>query len=141
MKLKDLGYALKGATGTVCTQCHKAPSKTLSFDSVHNKRVSDKKYDCSFCHSPGPNAGWLPAVNLPFLLPPGVDGSPPSTPLLSLTLHFFGRVFPAAGMAARVTGEGFFRGRAEGSQALNPLFSGSRGRSPENEVFFSLYDP
>ena len=51
MKLKDLGYALKVATGTVCSQCHKAPSKTVSFDSVHNKHVSDKKYDCSFCHS------------------------------------------------------------------------------------------
>lgn len=51
MKLKDLGYGLKGASSTVCSQCHKAPGKTASFESVHNKHVTDKKYDCSFCHS------------------------------------------------------------------------------------------
>lgn len=50
MKLKDLGYVLKGTTGTTCTQCH-GLKKSLSFNELHKKHVTDKKYDCSFCHS------------------------------------------------------------------------------------------
>jgi hypothetical protein len=45
-----LGYGLKGPVSTVCTQCHGAESMP-SFTEVHNKHVTDKKYDCSFCHS------------------------------------------------------------------------------------------
>jgi hypothetical protein len=50
MKLKDLGYALKGTTGTTCTQCHGLKS-VPAFNELHNKHVTDKKYDCSFCHN------------------------------------------------------------------------------------------
>jgi hypothetical protein len=47
-----LGYALKGPVSTVCTQCHGNKSMP-SFTSVHSKHVTDKKYDCSFCHAFG----------------------------------------------------------------------------------------
>lgn len=50
MDLVSLGYVLKGSTSFVCTQCHS--SKELKpFDTLHNKHVSEKKYDCSWCHA------------------------------------------------------------------------------------------
>lgn len=51
MDLKGkLGYALKGATSTVCIQCHGYESNP-GFTSVHQKHVSERRYDCSFCHN------------------------------------------------------------------------------------------
>jgi hypothetical protein len=50
MKLKDLGYGIKGTAGTTCTQCHGLKG-SISYIDLHNKHVTDKKYDCSFCHS------------------------------------------------------------------------------------------
>ncbi|MEW5746594.1 MAG: choice-of-anchor D domain-containing protein [Nitrospirota bacterium] len=52
MNLKQMGYVLKGAASSVCSQCHsyKDPART-SFTSLHKKHVTDKKYDCSKCHS------------------------------------------------------------------------------------------
>ena len=45
-----LGYALKGATTTVCRQCHGAESMP-SFTKVHSIHVSEERYDCSMCHT------------------------------------------------------------------------------------------
>jgi hypothetical protein len=50
MKLKDMGYALKGTTSVVCTQCH-GNEDMPSFTSIHDKHVTSLKYDCSFCHT------------------------------------------------------------------------------------------
>jgi hypothetical protein len=45
-----LGYGLKGPQSTVCTQCHENETWQGYIDG-HNKHVTDKKYDCSWCHS------------------------------------------------------------------------------------------
>ena len=45
----ELGYHLKAAEMTVCTQCH-GWEGSMGFESVHNKHVSDKDFDCSWCH-------------------------------------------------------------------------------------------
>ena len=50
MNLKQLGYTLKGAESAVCIQCHGFKANP-GFSSVHAKHVTDKKYDCSFCHT------------------------------------------------------------------------------------------
>ncbi len=50
MNLQALGYVLKGNASVVCTQCHD-PKENKPFDTIHNKHVSDKKYDCSWCHT------------------------------------------------------------------------------------------
>ncbi|MBL8140360.1 MAG: hypothetical protein JNM38_04595, partial [Acidobacteria bacterium] len=34
-----------------CTQCHEEEDDQLSWQKVHDKHVTDKKYDCSFCHT------------------------------------------------------------------------------------------
>jgi len=49
MSLESLGYTLKGTVSFVCTQCHD-PEEMKPFDSIHNKHVKDKKFDCSWCH-------------------------------------------------------------------------------------------
>ena len=51
MDLKgDLGYAMKAPLSTVCAQCYGYKnSKGFSWD--HDKHVTSKKYDCSWCHS------------------------------------------------------------------------------------------
>ncbi|MBI4774090.1 MAG: hypothetical protein HY788_07915 [Deltaproteobacteria bacterium] len=45
----DLGYRLKAATPSLCTQCH-GRKKQMSFEKLHVKHVKDKKLDCSNCH-------------------------------------------------------------------------------------------
>lgn len=46
----QLGYGLKGPQTTVCTPCHS--NKTWKgYVDGHSKHVTDKKYDCSWCHS------------------------------------------------------------------------------------------
>ncbi len=47
-----LGYQLKGPRSNVCTQCHGMESFEGSSEylAVHDKHVSSKKYDCSWCH-------------------------------------------------------------------------------------------
>jgi hypothetical protein len=51
MDLKGrLGYSMKGTQSTTCRQCHGAKD-TISFTSLHNKHVKDKKYDCAWCHT------------------------------------------------------------------------------------------
>jgi len=50
MNLKDMGYAMKGTQNTTCTQCH-SNKDISSYTSLHKKHVTDKKYDCSWCHS------------------------------------------------------------------------------------------
>jgi fibronectin type 3 domain-containing protein len=45
----NLGYALKGTTAQVCSQCHS--SRTASFDTVHSVHVLNRGYDCSSCHT------------------------------------------------------------------------------------------
>ena len=49
--LKALGYGLKGDPARICTQCHEREDDQLSWQKVHDKHVTDKKYDCSFCHT------------------------------------------------------------------------------------------
>jgi len=51
MDLKgQLGYQLKAAKNTVCSQCHNDRSY-VGFESIHDKHVSSKQYDCSWCHT------------------------------------------------------------------------------------------
>lgn len=50
MDLRTLGYTLKGPQSQVCTQCHGSEDMP-SFNSLHNKHVSDEGYDCSLCHT------------------------------------------------------------------------------------------
>ncbi len=50
MNLKGIGYAMKGAQSATCTPCHQSKS-IPSYTSLHSKHVTDKKYDCSWCHS------------------------------------------------------------------------------------------
>ena len=49
MNLKGMGYAMKGTQNTTCTQCHEKES-IPSYTSLHREHVTDKKYDCSWCH-------------------------------------------------------------------------------------------
>ncbi len=48
--ITNYGYALKGATSTVCVQCHGNKS-VPSYTSVHSKHVDSQGYDCSLCHN------------------------------------------------------------------------------------------
>jgi len=50
MNLPQMGYALKAAKSVVCSQCHGNESYS-DYIWVHDKHVTDKKYDCSFCHT------------------------------------------------------------------------------------------
>jgi hypothetical protein len=50
VNLPALGYTLKGSQAQVCTQCHEQKSNP-GFNDVHNKHVTDKGYDCSWCHT------------------------------------------------------------------------------------------
>jgi len=45
-----LGYELKATKRTVCTQCHGDESYS-GYSFIHDKHVTDKKYDCSWCHN------------------------------------------------------------------------------------------
>jgi hypothetical protein len=47
----DLGFGLKGARATVCTQCHGQEDEALSFSAVHSQHVTEGRYDCNWCHS------------------------------------------------------------------------------------------
>lgn len=50
MDLKgELGYALKAPESTTCAQCH-GSKRNPGFESLHAKHVTDKKYDCAWCH-------------------------------------------------------------------------------------------
>jgi hypothetical protein len=44
-----LGYHLKCAKKTVCTQCH-SNRPIQGFHVMHTKHVTQKKYKCSRCH-------------------------------------------------------------------------------------------
>ncbi|MEN8166506.1 MAG: cytochrome c3 family protein [Pseudomonadota bacterium] len=46
----ELGYGLKATEQEVCTQCHKY-ERSEGFDKNHVKHVTDKRIDCSACHS------------------------------------------------------------------------------------------
>jgi hypothetical protein len=46
-----LGYALKDDPARVCVQCHEAEDEARSFEELHSKHVTDKGYDCSWCHT------------------------------------------------------------------------------------------
>ncbi len=50
MNLPELGYVLKGDEATVCTQCHRLEERK-PFNDLHNKHVTDKRYDCVWCHT------------------------------------------------------------------------------------------
>lgn len=45
----QLGYGLKGPQMQICTQCHEY-EQGEGFAQIHNKHVSDKHYDCRWCH-------------------------------------------------------------------------------------------
>lgn len=47
----ELGYALKDDPSRVCVQCHGYESQSLSFEELHSKHVTSKRYDCSWCHT------------------------------------------------------------------------------------------
>jgi hypothetical protein len=48
--LRD-GRSAVAAPRRNCTQCHEEEDDQLSWQKVHDKHVTDKKYDCSFCHT------------------------------------------------------------------------------------------
>ena len=50
MNLKNMGYTVKGPLTTVCVQCHSLKSNK-GFAAVHDRHVTSKQYDCSFCHN------------------------------------------------------------------------------------------
>jgi hypothetical protein len=50
MNLKNLGYAMKGTQSTTCTQCHEREDMP-SYTSMHSNHVTEKRYDCSWCHN------------------------------------------------------------------------------------------
>jgi hypothetical protein len=50
INLQALGYTLKGPQSQVCTQCH-SQKPVLAFYDMHNKHVTDKGNDCSWCHT------------------------------------------------------------------------------------------
>ena len=44
------GYQMLGPQNVVCRQCH-GNENMPSFESLHNLHVSQRGYDCSWCHS------------------------------------------------------------------------------------------
>jgi hypothetical protein len=46
----ELGYQLKSTKATVCAQCH-GSKENKGFFELHNKHVTDKKLECSSCHT------------------------------------------------------------------------------------------
>lgn len=46
----ELGYGLKGPQATVCAQCHE-PESPEGFVEMHEEHVSEKGYDCAWCHT------------------------------------------------------------------------------------------
>ncbi len=48
----ELGYALKDARSSVCTQCHgnEGSKSGPEYEWVHKLHVEEKRYDCSWCH-------------------------------------------------------------------------------------------
>jgi hypothetical protein len=76
MNLKSLGYAMKGTQATTCTQCHGQKSLP-TYTSLHQKHVTDKQYDCSWCHTFS-----RPERNLK--MPPTVDTTPPVVTAFSI---------------------------------------------------------
>jgi hypothetical protein len=70
MNLKGMGYAMKGTQAATCTQCH-GQENLPNYTSLHNKHVTDKRYDCSWCHSfSRPERGLRAAA--------GTDPTPPT---------------------------------------------------------------
>lgn len=51
MNLQALGYALKGTTAQVCTQCHREKRYNGDYASFHSRHVDSRGNDCSWCHS------------------------------------------------------------------------------------------
>jgi len=52
--IDDLGYGTKKPTSDLCNDCHSLKSYSRSYSSfisVHNRHVTDKKFDCSRCHN------------------------------------------------------------------------------------------
>lgn len=45
----ELGYQLKNSLNEVCTQCHNFKNPK-GFEDDHRKHVTDKHFDCSWCH-------------------------------------------------------------------------------------------
>lgn len=50
LDLQALGYTLKGPQSQVCTQCHQDQQPKPFYD-MHDKHMTDKNYDCSWCHT------------------------------------------------------------------------------------------
>lgn len=50
MNLRSLGYVLKAAKSTVCSQCHSDKSYS-GWEGVHDRHVTQKGYDCKWCHA------------------------------------------------------------------------------------------
>jgi hypothetical protein len=50
MNLPAMGYAPKAANSTICKQCHGLETSN-DWQWIHSKHVTDKKYDCSWCHT------------------------------------------------------------------------------------------
>jgi hypothetical protein len=54
MNLKNLGYATKEPTSTLCDNCHSMKSYTSSYNSfisIHSRHVDSQNRDCNGCHN------------------------------------------------------------------------------------------
>jgi len=76
MNLKGIGYSMKGTQASTCTQCHSQKSLP-SYTSLHNKHVTDKQYDCSWCHT-------FSRPERKLKMPPTSDTVPPSVTAFSI---------------------------------------------------------
>ena len=80
MNLKNMGYAMKGTQSSTCTQCH-GNEDIPSYTSLHNKHVTDKKYDCSWCHGfSRPER----SLKMPAGQQPGADTTAPSVTVFAI---------------------------------------------------------
>lgn len=50
MNLVDLGYTLKDDASVVCSQCHRE-RRTKGYVQQHSGHVTNRQYDCSWCHA------------------------------------------------------------------------------------------
>ena len=77
MNLKDMGYTIKGTQDATCAQCHESKSMPF-YTNLHNKHVTSKAYDCSWCHTfSRPEKG--------LSVPPGPEITPPAVTAFGLS--------------------------------------------------------
>ncbi len=80
-----LGYALKGTTTQVCSQCH-GNKTSKGFLWVHDKHVREKGYDCSSCHNFSRPERGLREIRA---IRPSPPGGPTAVPVSATQIEIF----------------------------------------------------